>query len=338
MPAPVIFDYGPDVGIISYNGFNITYALWNNPDLCTFSTCPKDFQQIGYIPNLAGNVFYLALFALILIAQIFFGIRYRTWGFLGGMVGGLLLEILGYLSRVELHENIFSSTWFKIYLVGLTIAPAFLSASIYLCLSRIIVIFGRNISRFRPAVYTITFICFDIFSLILQAAGGAIAASSDEDSQSQTGVNIMIAGLAFQVVSLFLFMSMCTDFAFSVRRNKLTLDPAHAVLRGTAKFKAFLLVLFASTLFIFIRSCYRVAELQEGFDGKLANQEVSFMILEGLMILLALIPLTFLHPGVAFQGSWNQANFKIRASKDKLLSNGAVEKQDQAVGGRGEVY
>ena len=113
MPDPVIFDYGPDVGIISYNGFNISYALWNNPDLCTFSTCPKAFQQIDYVPNLAGNVLYLALFALILIAQIFLGIRYRTWGFLGGMVGGLLLEILGYLSRVELHENIFSSTWFK---------------------------------------------------------------------------------------------------------------------------------------------------------------------------------------------------------------------------------
>lgn len=126
------------------------------------------------------------------------------------------------------------------YLVGLTIAPAFLSASIYLCLSRIIVIFGRNISRFRPAVYTITFICFDIFSLILQAAGGAIAASTNDNSTSQTGINIMIAGLAFQVVSLFLFMSMCTDFAFAVRRNKLTLDPAHSVLRGTTKFKAFL--------------------------------------------------------------------------------------------------
>lgn len=132
------------------------------------------------------------------------------------------------------------------YLVGLTIAPAFLSASIYLCLSRIIVIFGRNISRFRPAVYTITFICFDIFSLILQAAGGAIAASSDEDSQSQTGVNIMIAGLAFQVVSLFLFMCMCADFAFSVWRNKLSLDPAHSVLRHTAKFRAFLVGMFFS--------------------------------------------------------------------------------------------
>ncbi|MCJ1261115.1 hypothetical protein MMC22_000979 [Lobaria immixta] len=331
-----IIDYGN--GIINYKGFNITYAVWENPDLCTFSTCPRSFQQIDYIPSLAGNALYLALFALILVAQIFFGIRYRTWGFLGGMVGGLALEILGYLSRVELHDNIFSSTWFKVYLVGLTIAPAFLSASIYLCLSRIIVIYGRTISRFRPAVYTITFICFDIFSLVLQAAGGAIAASSDEDDTQQTGVNIMIAGLAFQVVSLFLFMTMCADFAFAVSRHKSGLEPAHAALRSTTKFKAFVVALFASTLFIFIRSCYRVAELKEGFNGKLANQQVSFMILEGMMILLAVIPLTILHPGVAFQGSWRQANFKIRASRDKLLANGAVEKQEPTTAGDSERY
>lgn len=241
------------------------------------------------------------------------------------------------------------------YLVGLTIAPAFLSASIYLCLSRIIVIYGRTISRFRPAVYTITFICFDIFSLVLQAAGGAIAASSDEDDTQQTGVNIMIAGLAFQVVSLFLFMTMCADFAFAVSRHKSGLEPAHVALRSTTKFKAFVVgmfffgtcptvdanpipALFASTLFIFIRSCYRVAELKEGFDGKLANQQVSFMILEGMMILLAVIPLTILHPGVAFQGSWRQANFKIRASRDKLLANGAVEKQEPTTAGDAERY
>lgn len=113
MTNHTIIDYGPDVGIINYDGYNISYALWNNPDDCTFATCPKSFQQINYIPSLAGNVLYLALFTLILVAQIFFGVRYRTWGFLGGMVGGLALEILGYLSRVELHDNIFSSTWFK---------------------------------------------------------------------------------------------------------------------------------------------------------------------------------------------------------------------------------
>lgn len=141
------------------------------------------------------------------------------------------------------------------YLVGLTIAPAFLSASIYLCLSRIIVAHGRSVSRFRPAIYTIAFICFDLFSLILQAAGGAIAASSDSsdpNSSAQTGINIMIAGLCFQVVSLFLFMAMCADFAFAVSRHRSMLDPAYATLRSTTKFKAFLVGML---LDILIENC-----------------------------------------------------------------------------------
>lgn len=125
------------------------------------------------------------------------------------------------------------------YLVGLTIAPAFLSASIYLCLSRIIVIYSRNVSRLRPATYTITFINFDLFSLVLQAVGGAIAASTNARSSQQAGINIMIAGLAFQVFSLFLFMSLCADFGYSAYRKKSSLDPAHASLRNSTKFKAF---------------------------------------------------------------------------------------------------
>lgn len=60
-----------------------------------------------------------------------------------------------------------------------------------------------------------------------------------------------------------------------------------------------------------------MAELEEGFDGKLANDEVTFMILEGAMIILAVASLTIFHPGTCFQGSWQQANFSVRASKDR---------------------
>ena len=44
------------------------------------------------------------------------------------------------------------------YLICITIAPVFITASIYLCLARIIVVYGEHLSRFRPRFYTITFI------------------------------------------------------------------------------------------------------------------------------------------------------------------------------------
>ena len=104
------------------------------------------------------------------------------------------------------------------YLVCLTIAPAFLTAGIYLCLSRIIIVYGEHLARFKPRTYTIIFVCSDIFALVLQAIGGAIAdIAKSGSSTQQTGINIMIAGLAFQVVSLSIFIALCLDFAWRVR-------------------------------------------------------------------------------------------------------------------------
>ncbi len=45
------------------------------------------------------------------------------------------------------------------------------------------------------------------------------------------------------------------------------------------------------------------------------------MVLEGAMIVIATSCLTWLHPGVAFQGAWEAANFTFRTRK-----NGDVEK------------
>lgn len=72
-----------------------------------------------------------------------------------------------------------------------------------------------------------------------------------------------------------------------------------------------------ATIFIFVRCVFRVAELSEGFDSPIANDEVTYMILEGAAVSIASILMTATHPGVAFQGQWNEYNFKFRASKSK---------------------
>ena len=76
-------------------------------DFCKLGTCPLSEANFTYVPTLAGNALYLGLFALMLVVQVFLGIRYRTWGFLVGMIGGLVLEIIGYAGRIQLHFNPF---------------------------------------------------------------------------------------------------------------------------------------------------------------------------------------------------------------------------------------
>lgn len=224
-------------------------------------------------------------------------------------------------------------------MVCLTIAPAFISAAIYVSLARIIGVYTTSASRIRQRTYSLTFVAFDVVSLLLQAAGGAITTSND-DSTVQAGINIMIAGLASQVASLTLYLAVCVDFGWRIfrsqfrgtyyfqstgkngtpqpvlegrkRKERFTLTSQFARLRASKMWAAFLICQGLATICIYIRSIFRVAELSGGFNGSLANNEVTFMVLEGAMISIAAIALsTFGHAGIGFQGQWSQLDYAI---------------------------
>ncbi|OJJ57196.1 hypothetical protein ASPSYDRAFT_47493 [Aspergillus sydowii CBS 593.65] len=283
--------------------------------LCTLDTCPMSMATIGYLPVLWGQILFIAIFGAALIAHIGLGIRYKTWTFSIAMFFGLIGEAVGYAGRISLHDNPFNGDAFLQYLVALTIAPAFLTAAIYLTLSRIVVAYGEKISYFKPRTYTITFITFDIIALVLQALGGGIASSAPDDDQDMTdlGINIMIAGLAWQVVSLLIFTAMSSYFFLRVRKAPGShFNMEFDALRAKPYFKASLYALGLATLVIIVRSIFRCAELSEGFDGELANDEVTFMILEAAMIAIAVLCLTFFHPGLVWKAQWHQAVWSTR--------------------------
>ena len=125
----------------------------------------------------------------------------------------------------------------------------------------------------------------------------------------------MVAGLVFQVVSLAVYIALCAHFAWRVKKSTLPKNEAYESLRHSAKFKAFLFALALATLTIFVRCVFRVAELEGGFDGSLANNQTLFMILEGPMIIVAVAAMTVLHPGRVFGEAWHTATFSLRGAK-----------------------
>jgi hypothetical protein len=62
---------------------------------------------VDYDPTLVGNALYLALFGLIFFIQALQLVRYRTWSFSCAMTSRLVLEIVDYLGRVQMHFNPF---------------------------------------------------------------------------------------------------------------------------------------------------------------------------------------------------------------------------------------
>jgi hypothetical protein len=187
-------------------------------------------------------------------------------------------------------------------------------------------------------VYTYIFIACDVIALILQAAGGAVASLSPPTSPDlQRGIDTMVAGVAWQVFALTLFAGLSCEFWMRVRSTKggmqSPLNPAFAELRAKRSFAPiFIVAIFTAGLFIFIRSVFRCAELSGGFNGPLANDEVTFMVLEGTMIALACILLTVFHPGLAVgTEGWSAASWKgrkgSRADVEKTARSTSSERE-----------
>jgi hypothetical protein len=50
-----------------------------------------------------------------MIITVPLSVRHRIWGYMIGMVFGLLCEILGYIGRILISKNDFDSVWFLLF-------------------------------------------------------------------------------------------------------------------------------------------------------------------------------------------------------------------------------
>ncbi|KAH8884184.1 putative RTA1 domain protein [Thozetella sp. PMI_491] len=274
---------------------------------CTLDTCPLSEAIITYQPNIGGNAFFFALFGLLFLVQLRLGIRYKTWSYLVAMLFGLILEVVGYIGRLQLHNDPFNFNFFLEYLVCLTIGPAFLTAAIYITFARVVYSCDERLSWIRPKIISIIFMTCDFICLVLQATGGAITSTSggmsrEAEGMRQTGVNIMIGGLSFQVVSLFLFILYAVIYAW--RWNAATALHYHQRPPKGQMRRSLVFGLAIASVTIFVRCAFRVAELSRGFQSPLANNEVAFMTLEGTVVLIACLCLTLGHPGLCLDIAW----------------------------------
>lgn len=195
---------------------------------------------------------------------------------------GTICEGVGYISRIMLHNDPFSDPGFKINVVLLTFAPAFLAAGIYLLLKQLTITFSPTLSRLRPAWYTYIFISCDLVSIVLQGAGGAVSAVASTKKLLDVGENIMIAGLAFQVFTLAIFGALAGEYFFRVMKHKSEVNPRALELCKQWKFRLFLGAILLAYLCIKIRCAYRVAELSGGWGNPIMRKEVDFIVMDSV--------------------------------------------------------
>ncbi|KAH7158135.1 RTA1 like protein-domain-containing protein [Dactylonectria estremocensis] len=334
---------------IQYDKWDASNATWveeGGPELYCFhhpksSLCDNVDSYYQYRVDMAPNAAFLAIFGVSLIGYIITWIvTRRGTAFSVALLLGLICEILGYAGRIMSSDNPWSENGFLVQICCLTIGPAFMAAGIYLCLRRIVSAFGPENSRIPPEYYTRIFIPCDVISLVLQALGGGMASVASHNNESpDAGSNIMIAGLAFQVITIFAFIVASADFAFrTVRRYRALGDsaldqrPEIARVRNSKLFKAFLGALSLAAICILWRSAFRVAELSDGWDSEIMGDQYMFVGFEGVLIVVAVVALNIFHPAFCMKellelddgglkGLWCLRNRKEKRSKSESASD-----------------
>lgn len=273
------------------------------PAFCTQVTpdCPVEGTIYGYYPLIGWNAAFAGFFSLSLILNIVLGMRYKTWAYGIAMSLGCIGEIVGYIGRIIMWNNPFDEAGFQMQICCLIIAPAFISAALYLTLKHIVQSFGDSWSRVRPGWYTWIFIGCDLLSLILQGIGGGMAASADFGSDMQdVGTDLMLAGVIWQVVCLTFFGYFFGEYLFRTCRHRREISSQAMELFCNTKFRLFLMAIVSAYLTILVRCAYRIPELAGGWRSELMRNEVEFIVLEGTMIVTAVAALTVFHPGYCF--------------------------------------
>ncbi|KAH9478584.1 hypothetical protein JR316_0009041 [Psilocybe cubensis] len=258
----------------------------------------------GYVPSRATAVIFILLFATSTLLHAFQATKHRLWWFFWTACFCGIIELVGWSGRLWSSFNPLNGSAFQMQITCTIIAPTPLLAANFVILGNVIKRLGPAFSRLTPRRYTIFFTSSDVISLVVQALGGGIAASSNDNAGSKLGSNIMLVGIIFQLVIILVYSAFSIEFYYRYNTNRPfegrpTSDGILGSAQGrlTPNIKLMSYVLAFSTVLFFIRSIYRIAELADGWDGRIIQTQVYFNVLDGAMIILAIYTLNIFHPG-----------------------------------------
>lgn len=240
----------------------------------------------GYVPSLALAALAVALFTIATAAHAYQLFRYKTWYFTP-IVVGCAMEVVGYIFRIlSSKKDPYLVVYFVVQYFFIVVAPVFFSAAIYTVLTYLINAVGRQYSPIPPRVLLILFVVCDVIATIIQIAGAAMIGSAESKRKDPTTPNnILLAGLAFQVFTFFIFIILLSIFLWRARKVAVT------------TMMPFTLAFCAAVLLIYLRTCFRLAETAQGLMKTLSTHEVFFGCLEFAPVVIAILLFNLFHPG-----------------------------------------
>ncbi|KAK4698985.1 hypothetical protein P7C70_g7284, partial [Phenoliferia sp. Uapishka_3] len=299
------YEAGHTPPLIENQAKNPLHPLHNN--MAYGDTVHTNESSYGYTPSLAMAIVFIIIFSFSTALHTFqsFTKNSPRWMVLmaiggGGMHSNMLtvgrkqgadpatlfaVEIIGWAGRIWSRQDQAGSGYIM-QICCLIIAPSFYSAALYVLLGVIISIVAPGKSFLSSKMFKIIFIVADIFSLVLQGAGGGIAATANTDSEGNAGSNTMLAGI---IIQLFVMLVYVTYGLLWARRSRDEL--AHS----GSNIRQLLFGMLLCSIMIIIRGAYRTAELSHGFNSSLAENQLTFL-LDAIPISIATLAINVWHP------------------------------------------
>lgn len=238
----------------------------------------------------------IILFAISFVVHLLQLVRYKVW-FFTPLTLACFLETVGYIFRSLSSKNDpYHIIWFVVQYFLIVVAPVFISASIYVCINRLIAWAksnGHAVDRWWLAPKPILwgFLTVDVVTTIMQITGAALIGSSQSNMKDPTtGNNILLAGLAMQSFSFTVFLTVLALFRLALSKD--------SGLKATVKAKdQFIAAVALASLLVYLRTLFRLAETAEGLFGSVSTNETFFGTLEFTPVVIAIWILAVWHPG-----------------------------------------
>ncbi|KAF5647019.1 RTM1 [Fusarium tjaetaba] len=214
-------------------------------------------------------------------------------------------EIAGYIGRA-INSTEDHGCWklgpYVVQSVLLLIAPVLMAASIYMILSRVILLTeGEVHAVIKRRWLTKVFVIGDIVSLQLQSAGGSMMLGANEGNNlMKIGEYVIIGGLFFQLTIFGIFIVVASIFHLRMSRS-----PTNKSLEPSIRWRHYLATIYVTSGFIWVRSLFRVIEYLDGNDGylmrteaflKLENLEAFLFVFDATLIWIVMVWMNWYHP------------------------------------------
>ncbi|KAK0386455.1 hypothetical protein NLU13_6291 [Sarocladium strictum] len=264
------------------------------------STCPVEGGWYSYNPSLAGNAVITAAFAFFVPATLFFGVRYQTPLLAATLTTGIALEVVGFVGRILLHGARDDRIFFLLNQLGTVVGPSVVASALFLTLPHVLTIYGIHLSPVKPLNVAFSFYVFVVITVVLQVVGVVFISGEFRNVTRQEGATVIAASFGVQIVALLWFIGLRIWSILGMTHARPGPDATHRRVYDSQRFKRFLVALDTSAGLLLAFSIYRLLEMTSGLDGSIFQEQVLFMIMNGVLPLACVILLTMFHPGRAF--------------------------------------